>query len=108
MAKQWTIKDSNGNSIGIVANSKYEAKQQYLSMIKGAEIVEITDSGKVPMRKMLKLELPGVGEKFKPVAPIESKDPNPGPNKPCACGSGRKYKKCCMRKDAEESRSARA
>jgi len=24
----------------------------------------------------------------------------PKPNKPCHCGSGRKYKKCCMRRDA--------
>ncbi len=27
-----------------------------------------------------------------------------GPNDPCPCGSGKKYKKCCMQKDKEESR----
>ena len=26
-----------------------------------------------------------------------------GPNDPCPCGSGKKYKKCCMQKDKEES-----
>jgi len=24
-----------------------------------------------------------------------------GPNDPCPCGSGKKYKKCCMQKDKE-------
>ena len=27
------------------------------------------------------------------------KDKKPGPNDPCPCGSGKKYKKCCMQKD---------
>ena len=27
------------------------------------------------------------------------KDKKPGPNDPCHCGSGKKYKKCCMQKD---------
>ncbi len=27
------------------------------------------------------------------------KDKRPGPNDPCPCGSGKKYKKCCMQKD---------
>ena len=27
------------------------------------------------------------------------KDKKPGPNDPCHCGSGQKYKKCCMQKD---------
>jgi uncharacterized protein YecA (UPF0149 family) len=26
--------------------------------------------------------------------------PNPGRNDPCPCGSGKKYKKCCMDKPA--------
>ena len=32
-----------------------------------------------------------------PVAPI-LRDPKTGRNDPCPCGSGRKYKKCCLRK----------
>ena len=27
------------------------------------------------------------------------KDKKVGPNDPCPCGSGKKYKKCCMHKD---------
>ena len=33
-------------------------------------------------------------------APIR-KEKKAGPNDPCPCGSGRKYKKCCMQKDKE-------
>jgi hypothetical protein len=30
-----------------------------------------------------------------------------GRNEPCHCGSGRKYKKCCLEKDADRLRSER-
>jgi hypothetical protein len=32
----------------------------------------------------------------------------PGRNEPCHCGSGRKYKQCCLDKDEAALRSARA
>ena len=32
----------------------------------------------------------------------------PGRNEPCRCGSGRKYKQCCLDKDEAEARVARA
>ena len=32
-------------------------------------------------------------------APIRNKDKKVGPNDPCPCGSGKKYKKCCMQKE---------
>jgi hypothetical protein len=32
----------------------------------------------------------------------------PGRNQPCRCGSGRKYKQCCLDKDELEARLARA
>ena len=38
--------------------------------------------------------------KKQPVRKAESKV---GPNDPCPCGSGKKYKKCCMQKDKAES-----
>jgi len=38
------------------------------------------------------------GGEFKPVETIRRDKPKIGPNEPCPCGSGRKYKKCCMRK----------
>jgi preprotein translocase subunit SecA len=31
-------------------------------------------------------------------APVR-KEKKAGPNDPCPCGSGKKYKKCCMQKD---------
>lgn len=32
---------------------------------------------------------------------------HPGRNEPCPCGSGKKYKHCCLEKDAEAERVAR-
>lgn len=32
----------------------------------------------------------------------------PGRNEPCHCGSGRKYKHCCLAKDEKKSAAARA
>ena len=34
--------------------------------------------------------------------PIRNKDKKVGPNDPCPCGCGKKYKKCCMQKDKTE------
>ncbi|MGH6912329.1 MAG: SEC-C metal-binding domain-containing protein, partial [Geminicoccales bacterium] len=31
-----------------------------------------------------------------------------GRNEPCPCGSGRKYKQCCLRKSARTSRGQKA
>ena len=33
---------------------------------------------------------------------------NLGRNDPCHCGSGKKYKQCCLGKDEEKARTARA
>ena len=32
----------------------------------------------------------------------------PGRNEPCHCGSGRKYKHCCLAKDDQQAAAARA
>ena len=34
-------------------------------------------------------------------APVRTAGKKVGPNDPCPCGSGKKYKKCCMQKDKE-------
>ncbi len=34
--------------------------------------------------------------------------PRPGRNEPCYCGSGRKYKQCCLAKDEATAAKARA
>ena len=31
--------------------------------------------------------------------PVRTADKKVGPNDPCPCGSGKKYKKCCMQKE---------
>ncbi|MFI5166992.1 MAG: SEC-C metal-binding domain-containing protein [Thermoanaerobaculales bacterium] len=33
---------------------------------------------------------------------------HPGRNEPCHCGSGKKYKHCCLAKDEEAERASRA
>jgi hypothetical protein len=33
---------------------------------------------------------------------------NPGRNDPCPCGSGKKYKKCCLPKGEEAKRATQA
>ena len=35
--------------------------------------------------------------------PVRNRDKKVGPNDPCPCGSGKKYKKCCMQKDKSSS-----
>ena len=35
-------------------------------------------------------------------APVRTAAKTVGPNDPCPCGSGKKYKKCCMQKDKAE------
>ena len=37
----------------------------------------------------------------------EKTDSKPGRNEACHCGSGRKYKQCCLDKDEAEAREAR-
>ncbi len=37
-------------------------------------------------------------EKTEKVEPIHS-EPKPGRNDPCPCGSGKKYKNCCAKKE---------
>lgn len=32
---------------------------------------------------------------------LESRFPSPGRNEPCHCGSGQKYKRCCLPHDEE-------
>ena len=37
-----------------------------------------------------------------------STTPRPGRNEPCHCGSGKKYKQCCLPKDEAKAAKARA
>jgi hypothetical protein len=38
----------------------------------------------------------------------EPTTPRPGRNQPCHCGSGKKYKQCCLAKDETKAAAARA
>ena len=41
----------------------------------------------------------GSGEATVKKQPVRNAAKKVGPNDPCPCGSGKKYKKCCMQKD---------
>ena len=46
------------------------------------------------------------GDKTVKAQPIRNKDKKVGPNDPCPCGSGKKYKKCCRDKDIAAGRES--
>ena len=56
-----------------------EVKRERVARETGTAAAEMATVKKVPVRKEKKV----------------------GPNDPCPCGSGKKYKKCCMQKDKE-------
>jgi hypothetical protein len=47
-----------------------------------------------------------VNEDATPMTPLTMGN-RPGRNEPCHCGSGRKYKQCCLEKDEAAARAAR-
>ena len=46
----------------------------------------------------------GSGDSIVKKQPVRKADKKVGPNDPCPCGSGKKYKKCCMQKDKNAGR----
>ena len=44
----------------------------------------------------------GTPDKTVKQQPVRNKDKKVGPNDPCPCGSGKKYKQCCRSKDISE------
>jgi len=55
----------------------------------------------VLQRKAVATEVSAVGADAGAVKkqPVRRSQSKVGPNEPCPCGSGKKYKKCCMQKD---------
>ena len=45
----------------------------------------------------------GSGDSIVKKQPVRKSEKKVGPNDPCPCGSGKKYKKCCMHKDKIEN-----
>lgn len=107
--KTWKIEDQNGNSIGFTAPSKSKAVAQYKRIFPTGRIKTVTNEGEAHVPRKMKIPLPGVKDKdeFKPIETVRNKDRFPGPNEPCSCGSGKKYKRCCMRKP-KKAQAARA
>ena len=48
----------------------------------------------------------GSGDSIVKKQPVRKSDKKVGPNDPCPCGSGKKYKKCCMQKDKNAGRQS--
>jgi hypothetical protein len=93
--RKWEVKDANRNTITVTAPSKTKAKQAYKRMMgTTARIATVKDIGPAPDNIRLPYTKNGKPvEKFEPVEQIKV-TAEPGPNKPCDCGSGKKFKRC--------------
>ena len=90
--RNWKVTTDNGNTIGITARSKSQARKSFNAAFGGmGRVTSIEDDGPAPepLPNPWKAE-----EAKKPVKPIKVKDRKQKPNERCACGSGKKYKKC--------------
>ena len=61
-------------------------------------LVELKPAQEVRRQKVAKETGTGASDKTVKKQPVRS-EKKAGPNDPCPCGSGKKYKKCCMQKD---------
>ena len=62
-------------------------------------LVQIKPAQEIKRQKVAKeVSATGTPEAAVKQQPVR-KDKKAGPNDPCPCGSGKKYKKCCMQKD---------
>lgn len=98
--RRWKIQDRNNNSISFVAPSKTKAVEQYKRVFPGGRVSTVTDEGEIAVPHKIKISLPGVSgiaEESQVIHPVRREE-KIGPNAPCPCGSGKKHKKCCLRK----------
>ena len=61
-------------------------------------MVRLKTDEEVRRERVAKVTQVGAGDQTLKRAPVVKKD-KVGPNDPCPCGSGKKYKKCCRDKD---------
>ncbi len=87
----------------------YEMFQNMISAIREETIrrmflVQLRPTQEIKRQKVAK-EMTAVGSRDSIVKPqpVRNKEKKAGPNDPCPCGSGKKYKKCCMQKDKLQS-----
>ena len=65
-------------------------------------LVQLQPKQEVKREKVAKETGTSAPDKTVKQQPVRNKDKKVGPNDPCPCGSGKKYKKCCMQKDKSE------
>ncbi len=73
--------------------SKYDKRMELLSIVERYENVTSTWAGYIEEEQNLKFDNQDYFEPYN--MPIRS-EPKIGRNEPCPCGSGKKYKKCCL------------
>ncbi len=62
-------------------------------------LMQVAPTQQVQRQKVAKETTTSAPDKSVKQQPVRNKDKKVGPNDPCPCGSGKKYKKCCMQKD---------
>ena len=62
-------------------------------------MMQVTPTQQIQRRKVAKEVTAGTPDKTVKQQPVRNKDKKVGPNDPCPCGSGKKYKQCCRSKD---------
>ena len=62
-------------------------------------LVQLRPTQELKRQKVAKETGTSAPDKSVKKQPVRNKDSKVGPNDPCPCGSGKKYKKCCMQKD---------
>ena len=83
----------------------YEMFQAMVTAIREETIrrlfqVQLRPTQEVKRQKVAKeTAATGTPDKTSKPQPVRNKDKKVGPNDPCPCGSGKKYKKCCRDKD---------
>ncbi|MBQ2892688.1 MAG: preprotein translocase subunit SecA [Oscillospiraceae bacterium] len=65
-------------------------------------LVQLQPKQEVKRQKVAKETGTSAPDKTVKKQPIRNRDKKVGPNDPCPCGSGKKYKKCCLQKDKEK------
>ncbi len=86
---------------------KEEGYQMFDAMITGIReetvrrmfLVELKPQQEIKREKVAKETSTGASDGTVKQQPVRNKDKKVGPNDPCPCGSGKKYKNCCRQKD---------
>ncbi len=89
-------------------NEGYEMFEAMINAIREETVrrmflVQVQPRQEVKREKVAKeVSAVGTADSVVKKQPVRNKEAKVGPNDPCPCGSGKKYKKCCMHKDKTE------